>query len=147
MHTTIHRTPNQTILLFIDGADKWTGPWPGMSWDTLYDKYIPKYKSLSEYRTKVPTIIIGPKTDYCRPIILKSNQHEYFNLILERRFRDAREHIAKEQCDNLTEYQHCSFECWYLSEKQLLINENRPLKLFELTFKSLCNRWDQYINK
>ena len=146
MHTTTetHRTSNGTILLFIGGADRWAGPWPGMSWDILYDKYITKYKILSEYRSKVPTIIIGPKTDYCRPIILKSDQDEYFSLILERSFREAEKLILKPQCDNVTQYQHCSFECWYLLEKQFLIQENKPLRLFEAAFKSLSNRWDQY---
>ena len=146
MHTTTetHRTSNGTILLFIGGADRWDGPWPGMSWGILYDKYIPKYKLLSEYRSKVPTIIIGPKTDYCRPIILKSDQDEYFSLILERNFREAEKLILRPQCDNVTQYQHCSFECWYLLEKQFLIQENKPLRSFEATFKSICNRWDQY---
>jgi hypothetical protein len=154
----VSRTNGGILLLFTNGADKWQGPWPEMSWDTLYDKYIPQYTKLPPECKEVPAIILGPCTDYCRGPIIGGNYGEFQYLMSTGQHERAAQLIIKRECYNLTNYQHCSFECWYLSEQQALKDDiqyahshrqnataavNKLLK-FEAVFKRFVNRWVQY---
>ena len=156
-----YKTAKGTVLLFIDGAERWLGPWPGMSWDILYDEYIPKYISLPEYSSKSPSVFIGPDRDYCRETIVDGDYNEYIKLIISRRYNEAKKLLVKEQCNNITNYEFCSFECWYLSEKQALLHSDKyakyhrldsrtqynKLRHFENVFRPIKNRWEQYRHK
>lgn len=157
----VSRTNGGILLLFTNGADKWQGPWPGMTWDILYDKYTPRYTKLPSECKDVPAIIIGPCTDYCRGPIIGGDYGEFHYLMSTNQYEKANQLIIKQMCYNLTNYQHCSFECWYLSEQQALKDDiqyiksrrlnstaaiNKLLK-FEAVFKQFNDKWTQYRQK
>lgn len=144
----VYRTPRGTLLLFMGGADRWLGPWPGMSWDILYDRYGPIYLNLLQ--TRYPSIWIGPLVDYCRPSIV-TRPKEYSNLVRQFKFDAAHKLVIKPRCNNVTQYQRCSFECWYLAERQLLVGRiidgtepRESLDRFEQAFGPFKSEWTKY---
>lgn len=151
------RTDGGTILLFMGGADKWVGPWPDMTWDTLYDTYVSKYIDISKAKS-IPVIWIGPYVDYCREPIISGSHGEFNQLVMTGRIEEANKLLIKSRCENMTGYKHCSFECWYLSEKQSMTNDIRylvhsgkspsipqkKLLIFEKTFKAIEDRWKKH---
>lgn len=152
---------SHTLLLFMGGADKWLGPWPTTSWDTFYDRYAPQYMELSEYRTKLPTIFLGPAIDFCRAAIIGGHYGEFNYFVSTNQYDEAEKLILKPQCDRVTQYKHCSFDCWYLSERQFITDDikyavhfredatkhQQRLRRFEMVFKLLNNRWGPYRQK
>jgi hypothetical protein len=155
----IFKTDQGTLLLFM-GDEKWIGVWPGMSWDTFYDQYYPKYTQMSSQRN-IPTIWIGRFINYCRPAIIIGRYREYNYLIQHSRYEEAKRLIIKPQCNNVSKYKHCSFECWYSLEQQILSDDikynlyhgqdpsasyNKFLR-FEAVFKPLKNKWVRYREK
>lgn len=157
----VYRTNQGTLLLFMCGAERWAGPWPGMTWDTLYDKYVPLYTQLPSNRGKVPSIWIGPPNNYCRTAIIGGQYKEYLNLVLNNRYEEAQSLIVAPQCNNISEFKCCSFECWFQSELQAIINninyavyfdrdcteDRKKLAKFREAFKPFKNRWSQYRQK
>ena len=142
----VFKTDQGTLLLFMCDAERWVGLWPGMSWDTFYDKYYPQYTSLPSYRFKAPVIWIGPYVNYCRRAVIGGQNGEYGWLVRNKRYEEADRLVLKPQCDKVTKYRHCSFECWYALEKQLLLGTPVFLQ-FEAVFKPFKNRWMPFRQK
>lgn len=151
------RTDGGIILLFMGGAEQWVGPWPDMTWDTLYDTYVAKYADMAKAK-KIPVVWIGPQVDYCREPIVGGSYGEFNNLVIAGNIDEASKLLLRSRCENVTKHKHCSFECWYLSEKQSITNDiqyaihtqrnhaslTKKLREFEKVFKPLEDRWKDH---
>jgi hypothetical protein len=118
----IYRTDGGQLLIFIGDSDKWKAPYPGKTWDNLYDTdlyniglFRPQFKIL-------PYQVIGPAYEWCRTAFIK-NSNKFNDLILHENFNAASKLVIFPKCENIiNNYKHCSMKCWYLDLAQSIMH-------------------------